>query len=142
MTPKWCTFLGLIRSISPSYYSTNTYWFVSDTFATVTSNGLISCVFHLFIKLSPATYGYITSIKNNQCWNICNEIDDISHFLLLCPNVRNMWQSGAEWWSSITKTNITNVDHHQENILFGFVINNTTHILNLYFVCNVNRKVI
>ncbi len=56
--------------------------------------------------------------------HFCNEIDDIPHFLLLCPNVKAFWKSWAKWWFSVTKTEIRHVDHLQENILFGFVGSN------------------
>ncbi len=53
------------------------------------------------------------------------------HFLLLCPNIKAFWKSWAKWWFSVTKTDIRNVDHLQESILFGFVgSNGITDVLN------------
>ncbi len=69
--------------------------------------------------------------EHSECCDFCNEIDDIAHFLLLCPNIRAFWKSWAKWWFSVTKTDITHVDDLQENILFGFVSSNgITDILN------------
>ncbi len=45
MTPQSCAFLGLhIRSISQAINSRDIYWFISDTFVTMTSKWLISYV--------------------------------------------------------------------------------------------------
>ncbi len=54
----------------------------------------------------------------------CNEIDDIPHFLLLCPNAKAFWKSWAKWWFSITKTDIWHLSQLQENIWYGFVGSN------------------
>ncbi len=71
------------------------------------------------------------TIKNSECCDVCNEIDDIPHFLLLCPNVKAFWKSWAKWWFNVTKTEIRHVDHLQENILFGFVgSNGIIYVLN------------
>ncbi len=79
------------------------------------------------------------TIKNSECCDFCNEINDIPHFLLLCPNFKAFWKSWAKWWFSVTKTEIRHVDHLQENILFGFVgANGIIYVLNyciLYGKC-------
>ncbi len=61
------------------------------------------------------------TIKISECCESCNEIYDIPHFLLLCPNVKAFWKSWVKWWFSITNSYIRHIDHLQDNILFGFV---------------------
>ncbi len=58
-------------------------------------------------------------------------LHDIPHLLLLCPNVKIFWKSCAKWWFCRTNIDIRNVDHLQENILFGCVSTNSiTDVLN------------
>ncbi len=75
------------------------------------------------------------TIKNSESFDFCNEIDDIPHFLLLCPNVKAFWKSWAKWRFSIATTDIRHVDNLQKNILFGFVGSNGFKIL--YSICKI-----
>ena len=62
-------------------------------------------------------------------------MDNLPHYLLLCPKTFAFWKTLFNWWN---KNNITQVDIQRddilENVIFGFMNNNTEHSV-LNYVC-------
>ncbi len=69
---------------------------------------------------------------------LCSDIDEsdgVFHFLLHCPNVKECWEYWAMLWFSVTKSDLRNADHLQNNILFRIAcINSITY---LYYICKI-----
>ena len=60
-------------------------------------------------------------IKENPFCQYCDEVDDLRHFFLLCPNVSMFWRSLFLWWNRISEIRIAlDLVDLEENILFGF----------------------
>ena len=64
---------------------------------------------------------FVWKIEENSNCNFCNENDDIRHFFLLCPKVKDFWLSFFNWWNHISSIKIPlNYRDLEESILFGF----------------------
>jgi hypothetical protein len=37
----------------------------------------------------------------------CNELDDIVHYFVVCPEVKSLWKQLGIWWNGITNQSIT-----------------------------------
>jgi hypothetical protein len=61
---------------------------------------------------------YLNRIKRSdtdRC-DMCGILDDIPHYLLECPQVRNFWDSFSRWWSG---WNDNDIIINRQNILAG-----------------------
>jgi hypothetical protein len=77
-------------------------------------NNLIPC--NLYLKR-------IGKSDTDKC-PICNELDDITHFLANCPETALAWKQLERWWNGMTNQNIT-VD--ERSIIIGTEKNGPMH---------------
>ena len=72
-------------------------------------------------------------IDDPSC-NYCNDVDDLKHFFIWCPQVFKFWQSLFVWINHTkvcTSTLTTHIADFDENILFGFqIIDNVFQCIN------------
>jgi hypothetical protein len=52
---------------------------------------------------------------NNTC-PVCSELDDLSHYLVLCPATASIWKQLARWWKDISKQELV---FTERDILLG-----------------------
>ena len=49
-----------------------------------------------------------------------NQVDDISHFLIYCPNTKLFWRSFFSWWNGLQLIAVHEEEALEECIIFGF----------------------
>ncbi len=60
------------------------------------------------------------NLINSPKYLFCNEINNIRHFLLICPKVHNFWNSFFQWWNRMGDSKFpTDYDFLEECIIFG-----------------------
>ncbi len=59
-------------------------------------------------------------IKSEKTCSYCTDEDDIQHFLLKCDKANKFWKYWFKWWTNISELDISNFDHLEECMLFGF----------------------
>ena len=57
----------------------------------------------------------LTVVDSDLC-TMCGDVDDIEHFLYLCPTTRVFWEHLEKWWNRLSPCNVTLTLKH---ILFG-----------------------
>ena len=57
----------------------------------------------------------LTVVDSDKCL-ICNEVDDIEHFLFNCPTTRVFWEHLERWWNRLSHCRVSLTIKH---ILFG-----------------------
>ncbi len=55
-----------------------------------------------------------------QTCSYCTDEDDIQHFLLTCDKETNLGSIVFKWWANISDLDISNFDHLEECVLYGF----------------------
>ncbi len=61
-----------------------------------------------------------SKIKPEKTCNYCTDEDDIQHFLLKCDKANTFRKYWFKWWTYISVLDISNFDHLEECVLFGF----------------------
>jgi hypothetical protein len=69
-------------------------------------NNLVPC--NLYLKR-------IGKSDTNKC-PLCNELDDLSHYMVHCPAVAIIWKRVGRWWTGITNQT---VELNERDILLG-----------------------
>jgi hypothetical protein len=105
---KWCTEFDIPEEDWQSIFKT--YAGLKDTklkaFQFKILNNLIPC--NLYLKR-------IGRSKVDTC-PACNELDDLRHYLIECPDTQPIWLKVFRWWRTITTQKITLTDR---DILIG-----------------------
>jgi hypothetical protein len=91
---KWCTKYEIGDEAWKTIYKQ--YSIIKDTklkaFQFKVLNNLLPCNLYL------ARIGKCKSIKCTQC----DEIEDITHYLVNCPVTRNLWDQLSLWWKDLS----------------------------------------
>jgi hypothetical protein len=77
-------------------------------------NNLIPC--NLYLKR-------IGKSDTDKC-PLCNDLDDIIHFLVACPETANAWKQLERWWNSMTNQSIV---ISERDIIIGTKMNGLMH---------------
>ena len=61
---------------------------------------------------------YEMQLTNSPCCQYCDQEDNISHFFLLCPKVKDFWYFFFAWWNRLGALYISSIE--EVDILFGY----------------------
>jgi hypothetical protein len=91
---KWCTAFGIEKAEWTSLFKT--YAITKDT-------KLKSFQFKILCNLIPCNF-YLKRIKKSDTDKCptCNQLDDITHYLIECPSTETLWQQLSRWWLGVT----------------------------------------
>ena len=101
---KWCTAFNIDI----------THWKnLFRTYSTIKDTKLKSFQFKVLYNLIPCNW-YLNKIgksETERC-NACNQVDDITHYLIDCPNTKIIWQQLSRWWIEVTneEVKLSNMD--------------------------------
>ena len=67
-------------------------------------------------------------ISNESTCIHCNKTDNVINFLIDCPKAKEFWKSLIKWWNRQFTVQIEiQINDIVENIIFGFMANDSTH---------------
>ncbi len=85
---------------------------------------LQSFQYRIIHKIIPCNkWLHTIKIKKDKMYNFCSEVDDMIHFFINCPKVKQFWSFWLNWWEKISGIPIKYSTVLKEYIMLWFPTN-------------------